>query len=178
MKNVLAILLRILALKIMAHTNTNTSSHTFEYNFDNLFNQSQKVKYLFSEFVTYLVSLQYESLLYSWLLSLSPCQWFEVTGCIGLLATSGLVENICTQYNKLLWLRFDNVCNTDLLEKHCECPTLSHRCYYDIALPRCDHEQELASRHTSVETAYGRGSYPRLQVGLRVRYRGTGRPTQ
>ena len=37
MKNVLAILLPILALKIMAHTNTNTSSHTFEYNFDNLY---------------------------------------------------------------------------------------------------------------------------------------------
>ena len=51
MKNVLAILLPILALKIMAHTDTNTSSHTFEYNFDNIFNQSQKVKYNYNNFL-------------------------------------------------------------------------------------------------------------------------------
>jgi len=35
----------------MAHTNINTSSHTFEYNFDNLFNRSQKVKYNYNNFL-------------------------------------------------------------------------------------------------------------------------------
>jgi len=43
--------LPILALKIMAHTNTDISSHTFEHNLDNLFNQSQKVKYNYNKFL-------------------------------------------------------------------------------------------------------------------------------